>query len=303
MSPKASLLLAVFAVIAGTALFGALDILAPSSQTASILNTAPVLTTQSLSTDTDRDGLPDAQESAWRTSVTDADTDGDGFLDGEEVASGHDPRTKGPNDAFSKPVNLTQKTASLMAGGTTVGDLTSSNPNYHVALTRLTEAITDSFQENTILKEDPLTTVANSREAQKTYTIAMAWMIKKTIAIAIDDGVEFLYSLNDIPLKNLELLINDTERYTSYRARMNELSRLSASYATQLSSVPVPVKMRLAHAELVRSMRILERQYAIASTLKEDPVSGTLAVRALVKMHTQQIPSLIGMFSEALSTP
>lgn len=303
MSGKASLLLAVFVVIAGTAVFGAFNILTPSGQTATILAADPALTVAAKDVDTDKDGLTDAQESVWRTSATDADTDGDGFLDGEEVASGHDPRIKGPNDAFIKPLNLTQKTASLIAGGTAVGDLTSSNPTYNAALNRLTEAITLSFQENLAVKEDTLTTVADSQQARKSYTIAMAWMIKKTIAIAIDDGVEFLYSLNDIPLKNLELLTNDTARYTAYQVRMHELSRLSGSYAAQLSTVAVPVPLRQTHAELVRAMRILERQYAIAATLKEDPVSGTLAVQALVKMHTQHLPSAIGMFAESLSTP
>ncbi len=303
MSGKASLLLAVFAVIAGTAVFGAFNTLTSSDQTASILDADPNLSAVSRDIDTDKDGLFDAQESTWRTSVTNPDTDGDGFLDGEEVASGHDPRVKGPNDAFIKPVNLTQKTASLVAGGTAVGDLTSSNPTYNAALNRLTEAITLSFQENLTIKEDVLTTVADSQQARKSYTIAMAWMIKKTIAAAIDDGVEFLYSLNDIPLKNLQLLTNDSTRYTAYQVRMQELSRLSGSYAVQLSTVEVPVPLRQAHGELVRAMRILERQYAIASTLKEDPVSGALAVQALVKMHTQELPSAISAFAQSLSIP
>jgi gliding motility-associated-like protein len=42
-------------------------------------------------TDTDNDGLTDAQESVLCTSETDADTDNDGITDGIEVTNGSDP--------------------------------------------------------------------------------------------------------------------------------------------------------------------------------------------------------------------
>jgi hypothetical protein len=301
MSGKASLLVAVFTAIAGIAILVALNTLNPTQQTAAILDTSSLQRAPS-GTDTDHDGLPDTQEATWRTSTTNPDSDGDGFLDGEEVASGHDPRTKGPNDAFIKPLNLTQKAASLVAGGLLSGDLNKESATYAQSLDNLSDALTKAFRENSTTTEDTLTTVADTPQAHQAYITTMAWKLKTTLAVAIDDGVEFLYSLNDVPLSNLSVLTADTARYTKYQARITELSRQSGMFAAQLASVPVPVRIRTQHANLVRSLRILERQYQIASTLKSDPIQGSLAIHALVAMHSQEIPKVILSFSDSLGT-
>lgn len=51
--------------------------------------------------DSDDDGLPDWQESLWRTNKNNSDTDGDGTKDGEEIKLGRDPLKKGPDDKLS----------------------------------------------------------------------------------------------------------------------------------------------------------------------------------------------------------
>ncbi len=45
--------------------------------------------------DTDKDGLPDADEAKYGTNSLNNDTDGDGYLDGEEVEAGYDPLKPG----------------------------------------------------------------------------------------------------------------------------------------------------------------------------------------------------------------
>lgn len=47
------------------------------------------------SSDTDNDGLTDAQEFTYGTDPENPDTDGDGYLDADEVASGYDPNGLG----------------------------------------------------------------------------------------------------------------------------------------------------------------------------------------------------------------
>ncbi|MBM3204761.1 calcium-binding protein [Candidatus Uhrbacteria bacterium] len=43
-------------------------------------------------TDSDHDGLTDAQENVWyKTNPLLADTDGDGYLDREEIENGYNP--------------------------------------------------------------------------------------------------------------------------------------------------------------------------------------------------------------------
>lgn len=50
------------------------------------------------STDSDQDGLPNAEERQWGTDSNKPDTDGDGYLDGQEVGANHNPTIAGPND-------------------------------------------------------------------------------------------------------------------------------------------------------------------------------------------------------------
>jgi hypothetical protein len=45
--------------------------------------------------DTDNDGLTDAQESTYGTDPANPDSDGDGYLDGDEVGAGYDPNGPG----------------------------------------------------------------------------------------------------------------------------------------------------------------------------------------------------------------
>jgi hypothetical protein len=52
-------------------------------------------------TDSDADGLTDAEELALGTNIQNKDTDGDGFSDGSEVSKGYDPLAKGAKIADS----------------------------------------------------------------------------------------------------------------------------------------------------------------------------------------------------------
>lgn len=55
---------------------------------------------EDLSGDSDGDGLKNWEESLWKTDPGNKDSDGDGVVDGEEVAMGHSPTIKGPNDSL-----------------------------------------------------------------------------------------------------------------------------------------------------------------------------------------------------------
>jgi len=77
--------------------------------------TAVDKTIESLSKDTDNDGLKDWEEALWKTDVNNSDTDGDGTTDGEEVKTGRDPLKLGPDDkleerVYSSGQNLSQGT-------------------------------------------------------------------------------------------------------------------------------------------------------------------------------------------------
>src|SRR3989344_6434284 len=87
--------------------------------------------------DWDDDGLSNKEESYWDTDSDIPDTDEDGFLDGEEVASGHDPLIPGPDDLLPTKENLTQKMSYLTLAGLYEGSLKSENPDFENSINEL----------------------------------------------------------------------------------------------------------------------------------------------------------------------
>jgi len=69
-----------------------------------------------LEDDFDQDGLENWEEFLWKTDPLNPDSDGDGTSDGEEVASGRDPRKVGPNDSIKdNPENPDTPKTDLLA--------------------------------------------------------------------------------------------------------------------------------------------------------------------------------------------
>src|SRR3989344_7699510 len=126
--------------------------------------------------DWDNDGLPNREESYWNTDPNNPDTDGDGYLDGEEVASSHDPLKPGPDDKIKPPdfVNITDKVSTLMAAGFYAGDLSSSaDPEvYNKALADISaEALIDGEQtlNSNNIPSVEITFSSDSKRAQEEY--------------------------------------------------------------------------------------------------------------------------------------
>lgn len=85
--------------------------------------------------DTDNDGISDLEESFFYTDFNNPDTDGDGYLDGEELASGYDPRIPAPNDVKpglisrqARDVNLTKRVTGRILASIYNGEIGSNIP-------------------------------------------------------------------------------------------------------------------------------------------------------------------------------
>ena len=76
-------------------------------------------------TDSDCDGLINAEEKLYSTDPNNADTDGDGYSDGVEVKSGYDPTKAAPGDKID-----TGKNASTDQTGAIVTDTSTLTDNY-----------------------------------------------------------------------------------------------------------------------------------------------------------------------------
>ena len=157
-----------------------------------------------LEEDIDRDGLTNNEESYWNTDFENPDTDGDGFLDGEEIVSGFDPLTAGPNDQYIdtgtvdlsrgiRPINLTQKFSTLIASGLFVGDLkntaddeTYSKSIYDLSLAAIYDSDSALTPENVELSDLKITT--NTKKVQQEYVNNLFNIIEKKLLAEIREN-------------------------------------------------------------------------------------------------------------------
>lgn len=141
-----------------------------------------------LDIDADHDGLTNREESYWNTDFQNPDTDEDGFLDGEEVASGHDPLKPGPKDLLVNSQNLTEKIQNLVVGGLYSNDLKPNNKKFDSSIGNISAVIVDDFYQSHSFKKPKIVLVDNSKENQESY-LKNATQIIKQLLWAPSDNV------------------------------------------------------------------------------------------------------------------
>lgn len=262
----------------------------PANQKGNILSMIPTQGTR----DTDHDGLTDQEETYWRTDFQKSDSDGDGFTDGEEVLSGHDPAKKGPLDWLDNSKNLTQRTANLIAGGILTGALQPGSSSYDAAAQKIATDIVEKYQQNNQIVIDKVLSGTDSAKDKAEYLATMVFAIEKTFAPTLKDGQQFAASIEDIPLNNPALLTDNTKRYVAFVTAAHTLGKNIDGRVAILTAIPAPPTYLNNHREAIRILRLIQRQYELTATLKEDSMQGMLAIRMLVQLYTQTIPRYTG---------
>lgn len=252
--------------------------------------------------DSDGDGLSDEEETYWGTDFQNADSDGDGFLDGEEVLSGHNPALAGPNDWLSRSENLTERTTQLAVGAILSGDLTPGGTKYNSSLDLLSEDVLSRYRENITIEVDKLTLMqGDSREDRENYVTSMAWILSGVIVPAIDDAEQFLLKVADVTYNDASALTGDPQRYLAYATEARRLARETGERAAKVADTPVPYSFAIQHRSAIRLLRILQRQYELSATIKEDPIQGMLALQAVVQMHIETLPAFVADFAQTIT--
>ena len=149
MSHKIKIFLVFLALIAGLFVLNFYGTLKDTYRLVSSANLSNNVQLPGLDEDIDNDGLTNREESYWNTDFQNPDTDGDGYLDGEEVAAGHDPRIPAPNDLLDRPKNITDNLASLITAGLYSKDLsrTATDQEYNKAVNNLSLAVISDFYD------------------------------------------------------------------------------------------------------------------------------------------------------------
>lgn len=153
-----------------------------------------------LDNDWDNDGLTNREESYWDADPNNPDTDGDGYLDGEEVASGHDPLIPSPDDVLSADDNLTMKMSQLALAGLVEGSLKSGSPNYERSLNDLTTIIAeDAFNSFEVdLSKIDLKVVSSDKFSQQKYVEELSPVFEELFMAFIEQMSELENNLNNI---------------------------------------------------------------------------------------------------------
>ena len=243
--------------------------------------------------DVDHDGLSNSDESYWNTDFQNPDTDGDGFLDGEEVASRHNPTEPGPNDALAD-LNLTEKMAHLAVAGLAEGSLKPDSKNYEDSLDLLTFSIIDDGIRSLTPADPPkLNIVDSSKDNQQKY-IFQAETIWELFLTAFGEEIknlEFkLQLMNTGGLANKEFVIY-----------FNVKSKEFQDIANQLTNGAVPQNWINEHTAFFRLLsQMTELNKALAQG-EADSIKATMAFGLLINV-VDEFPLLIKSYVEKMTS-
>lgn len=222
--------------------------------------------------DVDGDGLTNEEESYWNTDFQNPDTDGDGFLDGEEVASGHDPLISGPDDLIVSN-NVTQELNELVVAGLYEGSLKPSNSDFDSSLDQIADAVINS---------------AKQQSAQK-YTL-----------IVVPPTTENVKQYRDLMISTLSSLgstITPTsENGSAVRDIFNPAQTRINSLLAQLSSTSVPKTYQAQHEQLLSALSDLAGYYEGIVISEEDPMRRTSILGGIAQLLDERLPDILEQF-------
>jgi hypothetical protein len=244
---------------------------------------------RNLTNDSDQDGLGDTEESLWETDFQNPDTDGDGFLDGEEVASKHDPRTPGPNDKIldsSSPQNVTNKIAGLIVGGFSEGSLKSDSPQQNKAIGQLAEEL----------------------ENQSKINSAAAVKIDFTFSTTDDSSANIQKYANQISPEITEIAGKLPKNYRDILIKLNWsntfLQRIDQEISTVhehiniLQQMSVPQSWSSKHTVFISLLGKIEANYILLKSGKEDSFQAVAAIADLTDAMITELPNLMYGYSK-----
>ena len=245
--------------------------------------------------DSDQDGLTNREESYWNTDFQNPDTDGDGFLDGEEVASGHDPSKPGPDDAIVSAKNLTEKSSALLVSGLAEGSLKVSSIKFDKSIDSVVDDLfyqsTINYQKTTLnnLVTEPIVTIGSDQKSVQEYlkkmnsVLALFWL---------DDLKGFINVLN------IFQELDNTQNYKDPKFKDsidNEVARFE-NQIKQLETIPTPSNWIDVHGQLVLKMQSMAKNYLLFKNIGDDPMQGTISYITLSREFTEDLPALLNLY-------
>lgn len=242
--------------------------------------------------DTDKDGLTNKEESYWNTDFQNPDTDGDGFVDGEEVASGHDPTKHGSDDKIFTN-NLTERLSNLTLSGIVEGSLRPDNPNFNKSVNLVIDDILLQSDLKTSAQTPKLKIVKDTPENIKQYAITTLPFIKSMFQ---EEGsrINQLFSiLETVEFFNEEELSKNGGKYTNLlRFLEAELPKIQ-NQIEFLRTSEVPKYMENSHLVTLNFFQKLNDNYSLLRAARQDPIQAMISLNNIINMFMDDLPELL----------
>src|SRR3989344_3117230 len=265
MTNKIKLFMGFLGLVALFSVFNFFNSFGNSSSTFLKPLTGSVL--EAVDQDDDKDGLANREESYWNTDFQNPDTDGDGFLDGEEVASGHDPLKPGPDDILGPP-NLTDKVQTLVVGGLYSKDLKPDNQQFEASINDLSAVIVDDFYKSLPLQNHQIILTDNSKENQETYLKNAGQVMKQALIGPHTTNIGLGQSADQYIVFLVESKNNFKNAYE------------------RLSQLPVPKDWQEIHHALLEIINKSILDYGYIGSYQTDPYRAYIALNDIQNMDS-----------------
>lgn len=216
--------------------------------------------------DWDKDGIPNEEESIFRTDPFNPDTDGDGFLDGEEVAAGCSPIIPKPNDCKDELAkmdikkNLTDEFSQLITGGLLSGDLNPKNQNFSKSITTLAEKA--KLESIKLLSVDDSQIIVNikkddTKESRQEYVNQLVQIAENYFLITSKPYKTNIFDEDKI--FNLNSQIEDTEKLYN-----------------KVSNLQVPTSWSDFHRKLIKFIKKNLLYFKALNNANQDPLKSMI---------------------------
>ena len=243
--------------------------------------------------DWDDDGLPNREESFWNTDPNNPDTDGDGYLDGEEVASGHDPLITGPDDLLPTDDNLTIKMSQLTLAGLVEGSLRSGSSNYEQSLNDLADVIADdainSLQID--LAKIDLVLIASDKFSQQTYIEELSPVFEELLTVFVKQMSELENNLNNIGAYGMAHG-GVAKSFIGASSRYDEIFE-------NLIKINVPKNWEDKHLGIVKLVGELSRASKAVVSGENDPIKAVVGLNKIVQLW-MSLPTITEAYSKKI---
>lgn len=294
-------------VVAGVLMGGAYVLSGPSFLSSKIAGAESTeeLLREYAAKDTDRDGLPDWQESLYGTDPNNQDSDGDGVTDGEAAASGLLATQRLVTDTSQTPIPLESIPGVTAAPGTLTDEFSRTFFEAYMSNWKGTPL---SKAEQDALVQQLLVSFSEKAQAKmlSSYTLSSVRATANVSVLSYAGQVEAIIRANEVaegaaqPIVLAEEFIEKDDR--SALPKLKTLGTAYQTIAKQLIALSVPPELADEHLSLVRAFDTLARSTDAISRYEEDPLAVLGALALLQPASKDVVRSFQGIAPLILAT-